>query len=839
MIGETISHYQVLRKLGGGGMGVVYEAEDLKLGRHVALKFLPPELGREPQALERFQREARAASALNHPHICTIYEVDEHNGEPMLAMELMEGETLKHRIARGALDVDDVLEWGMQIADGLDAAHAKNIVHRDIKPANIFVTARGQIKLMDFGLAKTVPRADAEAGATEGLRNAETMPDEQLTSPGSTLGTVAYMSPEQARGKDLDARTDLFSFGVVLYEMATGRLPFRGATSAEIFDGILNREPEKASQVRAGLPADLDRILEKALEKDREVRHQSASDMRSDLKRLKRDRDSGKSRGASGSELPSTATFAQTGLVVAAIVVVALLIAGFFAWRLRGGSSTAKKAPSDASGIVSGGGAGVGEGATQIRTLAVLPFRDISGSDADKSWGIGMTDAIITRLGTLQNLAVRPTSSVLKYVNAPEDPAKAAQDLGVESVLDGTYQRAAGVIRVSVQLISRKDQTMRWAQKYDLRAADMLKFQDEVADKVVNGLQVEVSGSEKAAINAKATDSPEAYNDYLQARYFGNEYFVNSKRESLHRAEEAATRAIAKDPKFADGYAQLAWSYGMEAANFESGSRENLARGEKEARRALELDPNSLEASVALMMVLTEQGKLREALPIARKATRLAPNSEMVWDMSGYLYHYAGLDEEAEAAYRRSEELNPTTVRIYWMHARMLLFLGRAAEAEKELGAALQSYPDQFKGLAYLGEFMYYEGKMDEAEKTLSRAVELGKGSGDDAPPALAAFMYAAKGERQKIDPVIFEYKMDEVVDGDQAYWTAGVYALLGEKAEALKWFEHAITLGNQNYPWFQRDKNFESLRNDGEYQRLMGIVQERWKDYQKVYVEN
>src|SRR5579862_16319 len=839
MIGETISHYRVLRKLGGGGMGVVYEAEDLKLGRHVALKFLPPELGREPQALERFQREAQAASALNHPHICTIYEVDEHNGEPMLAMELMEGETLKHRIARGALDVDEVLEWGVQIADGLDAAHAKGIVHRDIKPANIFVTARGQIKLMDFGLAKTVPRADAEAGATEGLRNAETMPDEQLTSPGSTLGTVAYMSPEQARGKDLDARTDLFSFGVVLYEMATGRLPFRGATSAEIFDGILNREPEKASQVRAGLPADLDRILEKALEKDREVRYQSASEMRSDLKRLKRDRDSGKSRGASGSELPSTATFAQARVVVAAIVVVTLLIAGFFAWRSRGGSSTAKKAPSDASGIVSGGAAGVGEGATQIRTLAVLPFRDISGSDADKSWGIGMTDAIITRLATLQNLAVRPTSSVLKYVNAPEDPAKAAQDLGVESVLDGTYQRAAGVIRVSVQLISRKDQTMRWAQKYDLRAADMLKFQDEVADKVVNGLQVEVSGSEKAAINAKATDSPEAYNDYLQARYFGNEYFVNSKRESLHRAEEAATRAIAKDPKFADGYAQLAWSYGMEAANFESGSRENLARGEKEARRALELAPNSLEASVALMMVLTEQGKLREALPIARKATRLAPNSEMVWDMSGYLYHYAGLDEEAEAAYRRSEELNPTTVRIYWMHARMLLFLGRAAEAEKELGAALQNYPDQFKGLAYLGEFMYYEGKMDEAEKTLSRAVELGKGSGDDAPPALAAFVYAAEGERQKIDRVIFEYKMDEVVDGDQAYWTAGVYALLGEKAEALKWFEHAITLGNQNYPWFQRDKNFESLRNDGEYQRLMGIVQEKWKDYQKVYVEN
>jgi serine/threonine-protein kinase len=502
-----------------------------------------------------------------------------------------------------------------------------------------------------------------------------------------------------------------------------------------------------------------------------------------------------------------------------AAVLLSVLAAGMAGWywtRWRGTSDHASRG-------------------TQPRTLAVLPFRGLSDHAGEESWGIGMTDAIITRLATLQNLAVRPTASVLKYAKGPVDPSQAAQELGVESVLDGTYQRSGDRIRISVQLIE-KNQATHWAEHYDLKRKDLLNFQDEVAQKVVDGLRVEVSGRERDLLASPSTNSAEAYDLYLQGRVYKNQYFIRTQLDSLRHGQEALHRAVERDPSFADAHALLAMMYLLECANFRENAATNLSQGEQTARRALGLNPNSVEGLLALGFALAQGGRNEEAIRTLRQAVTQAPNSEFAWDLLGYVYHYAGLDELAERAYRRSLELDPTTPRIYWMHSRMLLYLGRVQEAEQGVRQALAIHPEQFKAMAYLGEFLYYQGRLEEAEPILQRAVELGRNSGDGVPLWYSGFLYAAHGQKDKIDPSIFREKPDTVADGDRAYWIGSIYALLGEKVQALAWLRRAIDLGNHNYTWFVRDKNWDRLRGDREYERMLAEIRNYAEKYRQEF---
>ena len=788
MIGQTISHYRILEQLGAGGMGVVYKAHDSRLDRALALKLLPEELAQQPQALERFRREARAASALNHPGICTIYDIGEQDGRAFIAMEFIDGETLRSHIHGKALPLEEILKLGIQIAEALDAAHAEGIIHRDIKPANIFVTKRGQAKVLDFGLAKLIPKGIAGAGLEFGGQS-----QDSTSIVGIISGTPSYMSPEQVRGDDLDQRTDIFSLGLLLYEMATGRQAFGGGTGGMIIEAVLTRPPVSVRSINLDIPPRLESIIDKALHKDRGQRYQRAADMLTDLQRLKRDTDSGRGDQEGDAEsvpLSASDPLSSTGTRTS---------------RASAAQTTALR-PGRVSKI--------------IGSLAVLPFENVSRDPENEYLSDGIAGSLINILATVPRLRVMAQSTVFRYKGREIDPQAIGRELNVRAVLTGRMMQSGGSLRIGTELVDVATGAQLWSAQFDRKPGDIFLIQDEISNEISGKLRLQLTRAEKKRLIRRDTEDAEAYRLYLQGRHHWNRW----TEEGFYKAIGYFQQAVEKDPSYALAYTGLAESYVLLGWNSYLPPKDAFPKGKAAAMTALRLDPDLGEAHTPLAAALwLYDWQWKEAQTEFKRSLDLNPAYPTANHWHAEYVMTMGHQLEAIAKMKNSQELDPLSLIISVAIGWAFYMARRYDEAIEQLLRTVELDPNYPVTHWILGLLYRKTGRYELAITAGDKGVNLSGGS--PLMRAALAHTYGESGRTKEAVQVLDDLTELAKHKYVAPHFFAGIHIGLGENERAIQYLEKSWEDHSHWLIYLHLDPSMDALRSNPSFQDLLRRV--------------
>lgn len=816
MIGATLQNYRILEKLGAGGQGTVYKALDTKLGRTVVVKVLPPELTVKEANLKRFEREARLASALDHPNICTIFDLNEVGGVHFISMQYVEGRNVRQLVAGRPLELRDAVKIAIQVIDALASAHARGIIHRDIKAGNVMVTDTGQVKVLDFGLAKLL---DEDAARTSGIHHTE------LTEIGVPYGTATYAAPEQARGDRVDSRADIFSTGVLIYEMLTGTWPFQGKTSIDVRHAVLHDAPRPIAEMRGdAIPARLQQILDRAMAKEPRDRYQKIKEMGDDLREVLREIST---NGEDSQLVEGASTLAPRHLATPGPVARAMRWLRTITGATETPTSSANLPASTSVPREIHETPLTSMGDTDRKSVAILPFKNLSKDPASAFYEFSLADAVITELARVRSLVVRPSSAIIKYQDQAIDPRDAGRELSVNAVLAAGFLRAGERMRVTAQLLDVATGDILWSDRIDSDAQDIISVQDTIAQRIVDGLRLELGTEERADLAAHATTNAEAYEEYLRGRDRMGRYIYHTlANEDVEAAIGHFRRAIQLDPNFALAYCALGGCYANRVIKC-MGDADDYVHAQDAFDKGLKLDPKNLEARMHMVFLYLARGEKKQARALVARLRRDAPNDVGVHFVSSYLYRLDGEYDRSLRSLSRMLRLNPAErIVVSYNRARIFMYQGRYKDAMLELDQGAEVEPDHPLLRTFRATTLFRSGQPEAAIKLLQEVLD-SHPEMDGIRPHLAMAL-SALGRHEEARAQLTE-RVHEIAEADHdvPYWLASAYAMEGMYDEAFEWLERAISLGNENKPWFESNPIWEPLRSDPRFTVLMHRIEQ------------